>query len=111
MKALIKTIKLISLSGIVIALTGCATYQGSQGALLGTTVGGLYGAMIDHGNTWRGAVIGGGVGAAIGGTLGELSASQSGYPYRYSSPYRQGTRNSYPGPGYRGYRSYPYRYR
>lgn len=63
-------------------LSGCATPQGYQGAGLGAFTGSAAGALIDSSNPWRGAVIGGGLGALLGGGLTDR-------PY-YSDPYRRG---------------------
>lgn len=63
-------------------LSGCATRQGYQGAGLGAFTGSAAGALIDSGNPWRGAVIGGGFGALLGGGLTDR-------PYSYSDPYRR----------------------
>ncbi len=45
-----------------------------QGAGAGAAVGAGAGALIDKNNRWRGAVIGGALGALLGGTLTEISA-------------------------------------
>jgi len=63
-------------------VSGCATQQGYQGAGLGAFTGSAAGALIDSSNPWRGAVIGGGLGALLGGGLTDR-------PY-YSGPYRRG---------------------
>lgn len=63
-------------------LSGCATQQGYQGAGLGAFTGSAAGALIDSSNPWRGAVIGGGLGALLGGGLTDR-------PY-YSDPYGRG---------------------
>jgi hypothetical protein len=87
-------ISVVTLSLFAIIFAGCATYQGAQGAAVGTVLGGTSGALIDRSNPWRGAVIGGGVGAVVGGTLGEIAGSQapppsprSYYPDRYGYRY------------------------
>jgi hypothetical protein len=88
---------MIAILGLaLITSAGCATYQGAQGAALGTAVGGVSGALIDHHNPWRGALIGGGLGAVLGGGLGEISAQSAppppppryNYPDRYDYRYR-----------------------
>jgi YMGG-like Gly-zipper len=63
-------------------LSGCATHQGYQGATLGALTGSAAGALIDSSNPWRGAVIGGGLGATLGGGLTDR-------PHYYSDPYRR----------------------
>ncbi|HZE20641.1 MAG TPA: YMGG-like glycine zipper-containing protein [Desulfobaccales bacterium] len=58
-------------------LTGCASSQPSpnpymySGAGLGAALGAGLGAAINHNNPWRGAAIGGLLGAAGGGVAGE----------------------------------------
>ena len=95
MKNPIPELVLLVLGLILILAAGCATYQGAQGAAVGTALGGVSGALIDHRNPWRGAVIGGGIGAIVGGTLGEIAGSQppppppprNYYPDRYGYRY------------------------
>ena len=53
---------------------GSRTYQ-AAGA--GAALGGLTGALIDSSNPWRGGVIGGAIGAVVGGTLTEIAAKGS----------------------------------
>lgn len=99
MKSFARTICL--LVALAIALPGCATRQGQDGAVLGGLVGAVAGGLLDRGNGWRGAVIGGGLGAILGGGLGEMigqasqEAQRSGRPvYRdYDDGYRS---ESYP---------------
>ncbi len=50
-------------------LSGCATQQGRQGANIGALTGATAGALLDSDNPWRGAVIGGSMGAVFGGAL------------------------------------------
>ena len=44
-----------------------------EGAHVGSAAGALTGAILDHRNPWRGAVIGGALGAIIMGTLTDIS--------------------------------------
>ncbi len=71
--ALISSILLVSL------LAGCATRQGYQGAGVGALTGTTAGILLDPDNRWRGAMIGGSLGALFGGALTDRP--------RYSSPY------------------------
>lgn len=67
---------------ITVTLGACAvqpepvvtTPRTYQGAAAGAAVGAGAGALIDKHNRWRGAVIGGALGALLGGTLTEISA-------------------------------------
>ncbi|MFT5702143.1 MAG: hypothetical protein ACI8ZB_005053 [Desulforhopalus sp.] len=62
-------------------LSGCATQQGYQGAGLGAFTGATAGALIDSSNPWRGALIGGGLGATLGGALTDRPYYYSPYPH------------------------------
>jgi hypothetical protein len=95
MKNPLLKISVLALGLLSLIVSGCATYQGTQGAALGTAVGGVSGALIDHHNPWRGAVIGGGLGAILGGGLGEIAGSQSAPPPRYAYPDRYDYRYRY----------------
>lgn len=78
-------------------VTGCHynPYPSSQrtyeGAAVGAGIGSVAGLLIDKNNMWRGAVIGGLLGAALGGTVTEISqrasreAAQEGRPVIYES--------------------------
>ncbi|WP_028585373.1 YMGG-like glycine zipper-containing protein [Desulfogranum mediterraneum] len=79
-------------------LNGCATHQGYQGAGMGALTGTTAGILLDPDNRWRGAVIGGSLGALLGGSLTES-------PRYYTSPYRDPYRN----PSYYG-QATPYSY-
>lgn len=50
---------------LIVTLGACTQYH-AQGAGAGAVLGGVAGALIDHKNPWRGAVIGAGIGAATG---------------------------------------------
>jgi surface antigen len=64
-------------------LAACATQplvttpRTYQGAGAGAAVGAGAGALIDSNNRWRGAVLGGALGALAGGTLTEISSRAS----------------------------------
>lgn len=72
-------VALISSFLLVSLLAGCATQQGYQGAGVGVLTGSTAGILLDPDNRWRGAVIGGGLGAMFGGALTDGP--------RYSTPY------------------------
>lgn len=76
----------------LIMCSSCTTHQGYQGAGVGTLTGATAGALLDSGNPWRGAVIGGGLGAIVGGALTDVPQYPTPYaPAYYGQPY-----NSYP---------------
>ncbi len=79
----------ISLSACVTTQQNAATYQGA-GA--GAVIGAAAGALLDHHNPWRGAVIGGALGAVFGGTLADISSQASYQAARTNQQvvYRQG---------------------
>jgi len=62
-----------------------------EGAATGAALGSVAGLLIDKDNRWRGAVIGGLIGAALGGTITEVSqrasreAAAEGRPVAYES--------------------------
>ncbi len=62
-----------------------------EGAAAGAALGSVAGLLIDKDNRWRGAMIGGLLGAALGGTVTEISqrasreAAQEGKPVVYES--------------------------
>jgi hypothetical protein len=77
-------------------LSSCATVQPTsqrtyEGAGVGAALGSVAGLLIDKDNRWRGAVIGGLIGAALGGTVTEISqraareAAYEGRPVAYQS--------------------------
>jgi len=85
---------LFSVVGASSLLSSCATTPSpatAQGAGVGAALGSVAGLLIDRHNRWRGAVIGGLIGAAIGGTVTEISqraareAAYEGRPVAYQS--------------------------
>lgn len=56
------------------SMTACTTTRTGQGAAAGAVLGGLAGALLDNGNSWRGGAIGAVIGAVAVGTAVELSA-------------------------------------
>jgi len=84
---------------VIVGLAACAVQQDPivttprtyQGAGAGAAVGAGAGALIDSNNRWRGAVIGGALGAVLGGTLTEISsraareAATEGRPVAYQT--------------------------
>ncbi len=59
-------------------LSSCATTEQTyKGAGIGGALGALAGALVDRDNRWRGAIVGGALGAALGGTVTEISARAS----------------------------------
>ncbi len=96
-----KLVSLMLMSGFVcfsLIFASCAPidpYPSSQrtyeGATTGAALGSVAGLLIDEDNRWRGAVIGGLIGAALGGTITEISqrasreAAAEGRPVAYES--------------------------
>ena len=86
---------MIVTSFVVTSCTPIDPYPSSQrtyqGAAAGAAVGSVAGLLIDKNNRWRGAMIGGLLGAALGGTVTEISqrasreAAQEGKPVVYQS--------------------------
>lgn len=93
---------------IITLISACATQQGYQGAGVGALTGATAGILLDPDNRWRGAMIGGGLGAVLGGALTDYpqynnAPQYSNYPqygnyppygnypqdsdYPYNSPY------------------------
>lgn len=73
-------------------LVSCATTdQTYHGAAAGGAVGTITGVILDKGNRWRGAIIGGALGALLGGTVTEIAgrasreAAQQGQAVTYTS--------------------------
>lgn len=65
--------------GAAMALSGCTTTQGQDGAVLGGLLGATAGAIIGNqsGDAGEGALIGAGLGAIAGGAIGESSANKT----------------------------------
>lgn len=93
-----------SISGLVIGvllitlLSACATQQGYQGAGVGALTGATAGILLDPDNRWRGAMIGGGLGAVLGGALTDYPQYNNAPQYSTYPQY-----NNYP-----QYNEYPY---
>jgi hypothetical protein len=97
-----KKVKLIGISVLLAALTaGCTSVSPYTytGAGVGGALGAGTGALIDHNNRWRGAMIGGLAGGALGGTATELGRraaendarqQQASYPNTPPPPYNSG---------------------
>jgi hypothetical protein len=68
--------------------TGCATQQGYQGAGVGAMTGATAGILLDQDNRWRGGVIGGGLGAILGGALTDQPAYRQRYNRVCASPFQ-----------------------
>jgi len=73
-------------------LASCATSERTyQGAGAGGAIGAAAGILLDKNNRWRGAVIGGTLGALLGGTVTEIAsraskeAAQKNQPVVYKS--------------------------
>jgi uncharacterized protein YcfJ len=75
MKRIVSAVLVVTLFGTV--LGGCATPQQAQGTGVGAAIGGIAGALIDRRNPWRGALIGGGLGAVAGASFADISAQGS----------------------------------
>ncbi len=97
-KRVISLVLIVSLMfsaiGFSSILTSCAGYPSpatTQGAAVGGGLGAVTGLLIDKNNRWRGAVIGGLIGAALGGTVTAISeraareAAAEGRPVAYQS--------------------------
>ncbi|MBI3326939.1 MAG: glycine zipper 2TM domain-containing protein [Nitrospinae bacterium] len=73
-------------------LAACVTTERTyQGVGAGGGIGAAAGALLDKGNRWRGALVGGALGALLGGTVTELAsrasqeAAERGRPVAYQS--------------------------
>ncbi len=71
---------------IIPLLTGCAEMAYNPGLTTGAGVGATAGALLDHGNRWRGAAIGGILGGALGSQSDHARRYNRGDDYNY---YRQ----------------------
>ncbi|MCS7196870.1 MAG: glycine zipper 2TM domain-containing protein [Aquificaceae bacterium] len=64
-------------AGIIFSCGQVTTQRTYEGATVGAIGGAIAGALIDRDNRWRGAVIGGALGAVIGGTITEIASRAS----------------------------------
>ncbi len=70
---------------ILSIFTGC-TKQAYEGAVVGGAAGSAVGAILDEENPWRGAFIGGVIGAVVTGTIVEISNKAAQECYQYDRP-------------------------
>ncbi|SNZ10177.1 YMGG-like Gly-zipper [Persephonella hydrogeniphila] len=77
--------KIVALILGVAVLTGC-TKQAYEGAVVGGAAGSAVGAILDEENPWRGAFIGGIVGAVVTGTIVEISSKAAEECVSYDRP-------------------------
>jgi len=76
---------LIFLLAIAVIFTSC--YKRSyESAVIGGAAGSAVGAILDEENPWRGAFIGGVVGAVITGTIAEISSRAAYESIEYDKP-------------------------
>lgn len=86
---------------LVLFLAGCSnispyTYQSAG---IGGAVGAGAGALIDKNNRWRGAMIGGLGGAALGGAVSEITRRGIQDSQQQNYGYYPGSSNQYPAQG------------
>jgi Glycine zipper 2TM domain len=96
-----KYLKLLFIFVLLAALTaGCTSLSPYTytGAGVGGALGAGAGALIDHNNRWRGAMVGGLMGGALGGTATELGR-------RAASEDASQQRTNYPSTSYQSYGS------
>jgi len=69
---------------LLIFTTACGQLQQQhyEGAGIGTVIGGIAGALLDHKNPWRGGVIGAALGAVFGATIADISTRGSHEAYK-----------------------------
>ena len=97
MKYLKLTFILVLLSALTAGCTSLSPYT-YTGAGVGGALGAGAGALIDHNNRWRGAMVGGLMGGALGGTTTELgrraadadASQQRTYPSTPNQSYQSG---------------------
>jgi len=72
------------LAALLIFTTACGQLQQQhyEGAGIGTVIGGIAGALLDHKNPWRGGVIGAALGAVFGATIADISTRGSHEAYQ-----------------------------
>ncbi len=61
-------------TALLLSVTACTTSQSYQGGTAGALLGAAAGALIDKHNRWRGAVLGGTIGSAMGAITTEIAA-------------------------------------
>jgi hypothetical protein len=76
-------------SVIAMTMSGCTPYH-AQGITAGAVVGGVTGAIVDHREPARGALIGGTLGGFAGGALAEMSYRNAQQTYYYYNDGRRG---------------------
>ncbi len=89
MKYILHLIVLVLLAALVAGCSGVSPYT-YQGAGVGGALGAGAGALIDHNNRWRGAMVGTLLGGALGGTtteLGRRAASEDASQQRTTGSY------------------------
>lgn len=64
-------------AGLLFSCGQVTTQRTYEGATVGAIGGAIAGALIDRNNRWRGAVVGGALGALIGGTITEIASRAS----------------------------------
>jgi uncharacterized protein YcfJ len=75
---------LVLAGGLTVAMFGCNTTPGQDGAIVGTALGAGLGAIVGNqsGHAGEGALIGGAAGALTGGLIGREVGQKDGYPSR-----------------------------
>ncbi|WP_456464960.1 YMGG-like glycine zipper-containing protein [Persephonella sp.] len=76
---------IIGIVGAGLLLSGC-TKQAYEGAVVGGAAGSAVGAILDEENPWRGAFIGGVIGAVVTGTIVEISSRAAEECVEYDRP-------------------------
>jgi hypothetical protein len=71
-----KIVSIVLILCLLAVTFGCTRYH-AEGAGAGAVLGGIAGALIDHKNPWRGAVLGAAIGGATGATLTDVSMKAS----------------------------------
>ena len=76
---------ILGIVGAGLLLSGC-TKQAYEGAVVGGAAGSAVGAILDEENPWRGAFIGGVIGAVVTGTIVEISSKAAEECVSYDRP-------------------------